>query len=342
MNPRTYWPTTAWQSAPPEAMGMDSQKLSALDPLIQAQYSNLNGLMIVHKGYVVFEKYYHRSRPENAGHVASVTKSVTSALVGIALQAGYLKSLEQKVLDFFPEFTPGPAERQKREITLRHLLTMTAPYPYKDWNEPLDRLRRQPDWVRFTLEMLGQGGRIGEFKYSTSGAHLLSAILTRATGKCAREFANEHLFRPLGMRELQDNPQQTFGLEDVFGDNLSGWVHDPAGNSTGGWGLTLTLQDMARFGFLYLNGGLWEDRQIIPQSWVEESTAMTKHKYGYLWWLGEEDGVFIHMAMGDGGNMICCIPEKDLVVAIASKIIFKPRDRMPLIKQHILPAVLDS
>ncbi|MNI50387.1 Beta-lactamase [compost metagenome] len=187
---------------------------------------------------------------------------------------------------------------------------------------------------------MGQKGRPGVFQYCTSGTHLLSAIITRATGQSAREFANERLFGPIGMKIIPDYPMKSFGLEDVFGKNLKGWIQDPNGNSTGGWGLTLAPRDMARFGFLYLNGGIWEDKQIISTMWIEESIAMNANKYGYLWWLDEEDGIFAYLAMGHGGNAIVCIPEKDLIVTIVSTIASKPRDIWPLIKKCIIPAVV--
>ena len=139
----------------------------------------------------------------------------------------------------------------------------------------------QPDWVNYTLDILGQKGSIGPFKYSTAGAHLLSAIITRSTGQSAREYANEHLFKPLGMREIPDYTMEAFGFDDLFGKNVKGWVNDPNGYSTGGWGLTLTPRDMARFGFLYLNHGMWDNNQIISQTWVQESTAMNPNNYGY-------------------------------------------------------------
>ncbi len=336
---RDYWPTTEWRSATPETMGMDSAILKGLDSVIKSQYRNLLGILIVRKGYVVFEKYFHHSTPKQAHNVASVTKSITSALVGIAINGGYIRSVDEKVLDFFPEYDPGVEGGLKHEITLRHLLTMTAPYPFPIFHEPLDRLRRQPDWVRFSLDMLGKGGRPGSFKYSTAGVHLLSAILTRTTGQCARAFANEHLFRPTGMREIPHIEKQSFEFKDIFGPDVSGWLHDPDGNTSGGFGLTLTIQDMARFGFLYINKGQWDGRQVVSRAWIEESTAMNKNKYGYLWWLGDEDGVFAFLAKGDGGNMICCVPEKDLVVATASTIVRKPRDRWELVKNYILSAV---
>lgn len=345
---RNYCKASEWQNADPQAVGMDPQKLLELETMIMSQYKNINGMVIVRKGNVVFERYYNGYGPDDTFHVASVTKSIISALIGISIDKGYIKSADQKVLDFFPEYVSSPADIQKRAITLRHLLTMTAPYSFKNGNEPLDRLCRQPDWVKYTLDGLGQNGKIGNFKYSTAGAHLLSAIITRATGKCACEFANEYLFRPIGMKEIPDYEMKAFGFEELFGKNMRGWVKDPKCNSTGGWGLTLTPRDMARFGFLYLNGGVWNDNNIISMPWINESTAinerkhvMNSYKYGYLWWLREEDGVFAYLAIGDGGNIICCIPEKDLVVAIASKIITKPRDRWQLIKKSILPSIID-
>lgn len=338
---RNYWPTTDWQAANPATLGMNAEKLAALEPVIKSEYNNINGIVVVRNGYIAYERYYNGFGPEDAQHVASVTKSIISALIGIAIDAGYIKSADQKVLEFFPAYVVDAADRQKREITLRHLLNMTVPFPFEDWQEPLDKLCMQQDWVKYTLDILGQNGRIGDFKYSTAGAHLLSAIITRSTETNARAFANERLFKPTGMREIPDFKMQSFGFEDLFGKSVRGWVQDPNGNSTGGWGLTLTPRDMARFGFLYLNHGVWDTRQIISKKWIEESTAMNPYHYGYLWWLIEEEGIQAYAAMGDGGNVICCIPEKDLVVAIASAFIMNPRDRWTFIKEGIIPAVTD-
>ncbi|MEQ8187289.1 MAG: serine hydrolase [Candidatus Eremiobacterota bacterium] len=346
---RNYWPTIEWQALEPADLSMDSKKLSELEPVIKSDYSNINAIIVVRNGYIAYERYYNGYGPDDTHHVASVTKSIISALIGIAIDGGYIKHIDQKVLDFFPEYVPDGADRQKREITIRHLLTMTAPYPFEDWHEPLDRLCMQSDWVKYTLDMLGRKGIIGTFKYCTAGAHLLSAIITRTTGKSAREFANERLFKPAGMKEIPDHEMNSFDFDDLFGKNVKGWVKDPNGNSTGGWGLTLVPRDMARFGFLYLNRGIRDNNQIISGTWIDESTGPhsttlinnSTAKYGYLWWLHEEEGVFAYLARGDGGNIICCIPGKDLVVAIASEFIMNPRDRWTLIKEYIIPAVIE-
>lgn len=346
MNPpainRDYWPTHKWQVSPPLSAGLNPKKLTALEQLVNSQYRNINGIVIVRNGYIVFERYYNGYGPLDTHNVASVTKSFTSALIGIALDKGYIKSVDQPVLSFFPQYVSDADDVLKHAITLRHLLTMTAPFAWKTGGtgrfEPLDRLRRQRDWVTYILNLIGQNGQLGRFQYCTAGPHLLSAILTQTTGKCAREFANEHLFRPIGINEIPDHKMNAFTLDDVFGKNVTGWIKDPNGNTTGGWGLNITLRDMARFGFLYLNHGVWAGKQVISKAWLDESTAMNPNKYGYLWWLTKTP-VFAYSALGAGGNVICCIPEKDLVVVIASKIVGKPRDRWLLFEKCILPAI---
>jgi CubicO group peptidase (beta-lactamase class C family) len=221
---------------------------------------------------------------------------------------------------------------------------MTAPFAWKTNNklrfEPLDRLRRQRDWVNFTLNIMSEGGPLGRFQYCTASPHLLSAIITRTTKMSAREFANQNLFRPVGMKEIADYEMKSCGLDEVF-LNIKGWIKDPINVTVGGWGLTITPRDMARFGFLYLNGGVWEDKQVISKAWIEESTAMNPNKYGYLWWLRDENGISAFSALGSGGNVICCIPQKDLVVAIASKVTGKPYDPWTLFEDFILPAIKD-
>ena len=331
--------TINWHMVKPKSIYMNSEKLSKLEHTVKSDYNNINGIVIIRNGHLAYEKYFNGKGPDDCHHVASVTKSVLSALIGIAIDKGYIKSVEEKVVDFFPKYI-SDADKQKQQITIRHLLTMTVPYPFEDWHEPLDVLCQQQEWIKYTLDIMGENGDLGSFKYSTAGAHLLSAILTQRTGKSARAFANEHLFTPLGMKEIPDYQMNAYGFDDLFGKNVKGWVHDPNGHSTGGWGLTLTTRDMARFGCLYLNKGIWDDNRVLSETWIRESTEMNHNNYGYLWWLRQEDGLSTYSAMGDGGNMICCIPKLNMVVAISSEFIMNPRDRWPLMKEYIIQAVL--
>ncbi|MFJ7979684.1 serine hydrolase domain-containing protein [Lysinibacillus xylanilyticus] len=331
--------TINWHTVKPESIYMNNEKLSMLEHTIKSDYNNINGIVIIRNGNLAYEKYFNGKSPDDCHHIASVTKSVLSALIGIAIDKGYIKSIEEKVLDFFTKYI-SDANKQKQQITIRHLLTMTVPYPFEDWHEPLDILCQQQDWIKYTLDIIGENGELGAFKYSTAGAHLLSAILTESTGKSARAFANEHLFTPLGMKEIPDYKMNTYGFDDLFGKNVKGWVHDPNGHSTGGWGLTLSTRDMARFGYLYLNNGVWDHKRVLSETWIRDSTEMNSNNYGYLWWLRQEDGLSTYSAIGDGGNMICCIPKMNMVVAISSEFIVNPRDRWSLIKEYIIPAVI--
>lgn len=333
--------TINWQAVKPESIYMNNEKLAKLEQTIKSDYHNINGLIIIKDGHLAYEKYFNGKGPDHCHHVASVTKSVLSALIGIAIDKGYINSVEEKVMDFFPEYMYA-SNQQKQQITIRHLLSMTVPYPFEDWHEPLDKLCQQQDWIKYTLDFMGANGDLGAFKYSTAGAHVLSAILTKSTGKSARAFANEHLFTPLGMKEIPNYQMNAYGFDDLFGKNVKGWVHDPNGHSTGGWGLTLTTRDMARFGYLYINNGMWNNNRVLSETWIRESTEMNQHNYGYLWWLCQDDGLFTYSAIGDGGNMICCIPKLNIVVAISSEFIMNPRDRWPLMKAYIIPAVINN
>lgn len=306
-----------------------------LEKLIAKKYENIAGIVALKDGNTVYENYFNGYKREDTLHVASVTKSILSALIGIAIDKGFIESVNQKVLDFFPEYDSILQDKKKQEVTLKHLLTMTAPYIYKI--EPFKELCLSSDWAKYALDLLGGKDECGTFKYSTAGAHLLSVILTKATGKTAREFANEYLFEPIGMKQLPNYEMTAENYMDFFnGRNVFGWVSDLKGYSTGGWGVTLSASDMARFGELYLNHGKWNGRQIISKEWIEESLHDNSNHYGYLWWLFKEDE-FAYCAMGDGGNVIHCLPERNMVVAIASKFMLKPKDRMKLIKNYILP-----
>jgi len=339
---RNYWPTQGWQTADPASVGMAPELPSMLGEEVEARFSSVNGLLVVKNGYLVFERYYNGFDEDDVHLLFSVTKSFTSALIGIAIDKGYIKGVEQKVLDFFPEFPANDA--LKRQLTVKHLLTMTSGFQWRGGRrgyEPIDRVRRQKDWVAFILSLPIRERMIGRFQYNSTSSHLLSAIVTRATGKCAREFANEHLFRPIGIDEILPDTQNTFDENGVFKDKTIGWPSDPQGHSLGGWGLALKPHDMARFGFLYLNGGEWDGRQIVSRQWIEESVTPHVLDYGYQWWLRDVRGIFVYSAAGRGGHHIFCVPEKDLVVAVASQPVSRWRDRWLLMEDLVIPAVMN-
>lgn len=307
--------------------------------VITEEYNNICGIVILKDEAVVYRQAFKGYDMETPLHVASLTKSILSALVGIAVGQGYIQSIDQKVMSFFPDYQFKGQRGNREEATIKDLLNMTIPYSFADNQEPLEAFSMSQDWIRFALERIDQNGKLGAFKYSTEGAHLLSAILTRAVGKSTCEFANEALFEPIGMSKIEARllTAAELSFDTLFGKDLRGWANDPQGITTGGWGLTLTPEDMARFGLLYLNQGSWKGRQIIPKGWIAASSTPNRNHYAYLWWQLVFGNTPAFAAMGDGGNIICCIPQKRLVIAIASSFMITPKDRCSLIGQHILP-----
>lgn len=320
---------------------MKQQKIKEMENVISRDYSNIAGMVVMKDGKAVYENYFNGYSADSRIHVFSVTKSILSILFGIALDQGCIKSLDQKVLEFFPEYTVKRGEKTIQSITIRDMLTMTAPYKYK--LNPYTKYFKSMDWVKFSLDLLGGKGHIGEFRYAPIvGPDILSGILVEATGQSVFDFAKENLFAPLGI--VVEKTVNFHSKEEQMAfykaTDVSGWVADPTGVNTAGWGLTLSPMDMAKIGQLFLNGGIWNGNRIVSEKWITESTSEQSRweqrnlPYGYLWWLGEDKG---YAAMGDGGNIIYVSPEKAMVVAIAS--LFQPRakDRITFIKKYVEP-----
>jgi len=321
---------------------MNQAETIELEDIINRDYTNIAGVIILKKDKVIYEHYFNECTARNTIHVASVTKSIFSALIGIAIGKGYIGNLDQKVLDFFPDYPIRRGEKTIQNVTIRNLLTMTAPYKYK--SEPYVKVFSGDNWINAGLDLLGGKGKIGDFKYSPIvGTHILSGILVKATGQSVLDFAAENLFSPLSIKVEQNivlhNKEEHFAF--LMDKNASGWVVDPKGINTAGWGLTLTPMDMAKIGQCYLNKGMWKDKQIIPTCWVEESTKVHsqwgKLSYGYLWWIIDEKE-YIYGAFGDGGNVIYVNTKKKMVVSIASFFMPRAKDRIELIQKYIEPS----
>ena len=323
-------------------MKMNTDTALLLDETIRKEFDNIAGMAVVKNDVVVYERCFNGYTAEDPVHVASVTKSIISALIGIAIDQGRINSTAQKVLDFFPEYEVKRGEQTLQNVTIEQLLTMTAPYKYK--SEPYTRVYGSGDWTKAALDLLGgKGGGNGAFTYSTVGTHILSGILERSTGQPVRDYAAAHLFAPLGIKApppaaIRSKDEYFAFLKDK---EVCGWVVDPTGTNTGGWGLALTLRDMVQIGRLYLNNGVWNGTQIVSPEWIAESTREHSRRgtqaYGYLWWVIEEGDCSGYAALGDGGNVIFAAPRHKMAVIIASR--FKPRakDRMEWIIRYLLP-----
>lgn len=252
----------------------DSEKEMLLEKKIKEDCGNIAGIVVLRDGITQYEKYFNGCTPYSKIHVYSVTKSILSALMGIAAGNGQIKSIHQKVLDFFPEYSAKRGDHTIQSITLEHLLTMTAPYKYGPF-PPYVKYFTSQNRVNFTLDLLGGKGDKGTFRYAPLiGPDLLSGILIKATGQSVLDFAEENLFSPLGIKIRGHLAFRNEKEQMDFNNSISsdGWAVDPAGVNAGGWGLTLSPADMAKIGQLYLNGGIWNGRQIVPSEWIDQST----------------------------------------------------------------------
>ena len=316
---------------------MNENQLKHLDEIIKKEYSNIMGIMISREGDLVYEQYFNEFSDSDSIHIASVTKSIVSLLIGIAIDQELIGSVDDYVLDYFPDYILKRGEKKIREVKIKHLLTMTAPYKYR--SEPYTKVYSSMDWTKSALDLLGGKGAIGEYKYSTVGMQILSGILVKATGQSVQSFARQNLFNPLGIQTpeskmLEDKESHIAFLRAKKSD---GWISDPNGVHTAGWGIALNVGDLHKVGEMCLCEGMYKNKRIVSDKWLKESTKAysqwEKYSYGYLWWLVNEG----YAAIGDGGNVIFVCHSKKVIISIISS--FKPqaKDRIELINNYVLP-----
>jgi len=266
-------------------------------------------LLVQRNGVLVAEEYFHGFTPDSLHDVRSVTKSVISLLVGIAIQEGFIPSVNEPIGTWLAPVVDSIRE-EVAGITLRSFLMMSSGL---DWHE-LDRGSSYSEWwasddmVQHVVDLpiVHQPG--ARFIYNTGASHLLSVILTEATGMPTLDFARQYLFDPM----------------DFSG---ASWLQENRGYYTGGMGLRITARDMMKIGQMFLDGGLYEGTRIVPSDWVSESTAPRLDTrdavpfgpaYGYLWWVGEGGGRDFYFANGYGGQFILVDPDLELVIVAQS------------------------
>ncbi len=317
------WPTRGWKERNPEDVGLDSELVAAMIEEIDHSGLDYDGLVVVHKGVIAVERYYYIYEERTLHETYSVTKSVMSALVGIALQQGCIDSIEDPVLAYFTDREFLNTDDQKELITIKDFLTMSSGLAY----DP-DKMYASPDWAQYTLDepLIYPPGE--SWFYSNGGPQVLSALISQACEMDTLEFADQYLFKPLGITNYR-------------------WEKNMEGNLNGSWGLELTPRDMAKFGYLYLHDGIWDGEQILPPDWVELSSHRY-HKvpdplepwdlyYGFLWWI-HGDGFYA--AHGYKGQFIYLAPEQDLVVVITANLADKDFvEPQKLIWDYLFPDV---
>lgn len=297
---QAYWPTQGWRTAPPEAHGFDSAKLAEGLQLMRQKGLDIHSFLMVHNGYVVVDAYFYPYDGQTVHEVASVSKSLMTTLIGIAIDQGKLK-LDDPMLSFFPDRRIANRDALKEKITVRHLASMSSGLDCTSAGDEqtLAEMRPTQDWVQFALDRRVRWEPGTHFVYCSPAIHLLSPILQKATGMTALEFAKQYLFGPLGIREVL-------------------WLTDPQGYNRGSEGAYLKPQDMAKLGYLWLNKGVWEGKQVVSKQWVEDSVKVQMKlgegdDYGYGWWVATDQPA-AYNAIGRGGQRIIVVPGWNLII----------------------------
>ena len=372
---QSAWPTKSWPSASPEAVGLDPKVLDAFDADIAAgKYGLVDSMLVIRHGKIAYERAYKHDYDRVYGKEArtpgplnahewsgpynyfnpwwhpfyrrgdlhtmqSVSKTVTSVVIGIATMRHEFPSLDTPVLKFFDVAKVANVDDRKRRMTLKHVLTMTTgldwneDLPYADPNNASSVMEASFDWVKFTIDrpMAQEPG--STFKYSSGATQLLSHVFQAATGKDIEEYAARNLFAPLGISRYY-------------------WKRSPTGLADTEGGLYLAPRDLAKIASLYLKGGVWEGKAIVSADWVKASLTPSVSvsdagvKYGYKWWLypyGKE-GRLAFGGSGFGGQRPLVLPELDLVMVFTGWNILpdKPSLSPRVAIDRVLEAVVDS
>ncbi|WP_350342971.1 serine hydrolase [Proteinivorax tanatarense] len=314
------------EKAEPRDVGMDEEKLYNMVHNLHFNDFDVESIVILKDDYEVLE--YYRGR-YNDYHQKSVTKSITATLMGIAIEEGYIDGVDQKIIDFFPEVEDMEVDANLEKVTIEHLLTMTAGFQWNEHDVPYSLPSNDytakcesdnPISYILTKPIEEEPGQ--NWCYNSGQSHLLSIIIERATGMDTMSFAEEKLFAPLEINSV----------------NVS-WRSDKQGYQYGGSRIRMHTKDLAKIGYLYLNDGVYNGKQILSSQWVEEATSIKANtpSYGYQFWIYSYEEYEVITASGSGGQALYIVPELDMVVAINS--FLKGSDQVPY---SILTTIVDS
>ncbi len=350
------WPTEHWPVSAPEAQGLDGAPLAVLSDSIRAGvFGHVDRMVVVRNGFLVlserypqdyheisrgfrspigcgvdacadstelhqynyvhpdFHPYYHG---RDVHSLQSVTKSVTSALIGIAIGRGEIAGVDTPLLDFFGDYNLSRVDSRLRSATLDDLLTMRTGIEWHENDRPLDetnttlQLEFSDDWIQFTLDQPMDAAPGEKWVYNSGGSHLMSGIIKRATGRYVDEYAQSHLFGPLGIGDFH-------------------WKQTPTRYPDTEGGLYLEAEQLAKIGLLYLRDGMWDGARILPEGWVRASTARHVDRvgiadwgYGYQWWRLDQGATEVWAGLGFGGQFLLVLPQHDLIGVVNSWNVF--------------------
>jgi CubicO group peptidase (beta-lactamase class C family) len=313
----TPLPGGDWEVSTPAEEGLDPMLVAEMY-YNAAELETIYSLLVIKNGYLIAEDYFNEGSVDQKDRLQSVTKSYTSALVGIALDQGYLSSVDQKMMDFFPELADQITDPRKEQIIIREMLQMRAGYPWEEtdpafWDGLLSGY--YPPLIE-EFPLVADPGT--EFNYSNLSSNWLGIIVDRATGMNLKAYAEENLFLPLGIEAGE-------------------WGTDAEGHNNGCGDLHFTARDAAKFGLLYLNEGEYEGNQIVPADWVHDSLqryseninvsggfppnwglSISDIGYGYQWWSARAGDHLYNLAWGHGGQQIVLLDEFDMVIVVTA------------------------
>jgi CubicO group peptidase (beta-lactamase class C family) len=326
-----YWPTAQWRVSTPEEQGMDSLVLNNILYDIDNLGMAIHSVIVVRNGYIVMENYTGYYTQSMLHTIQSCTKSVISALIGIAIGMGFIDNVSQRVIDFFPNITIENMDSRKESITIENCLTMTmgidwheTDIPYSDPLNDLFAMYRSNNMWKYVLDRPMEQEPGVDWAYNSGGVELLGGILESATGYRVTDFAREFLFEPIGI------------------DGFDWWQVPASGQYGVSGGLYLTPHDMARFGYLFLNNGTWNGSQVISSEWIKYSTMKYYdtgwYGYGYLWWTIPNSSIY--EATGHYEQKIYVIPEHDIVVVFTGDV--QDQDYHPtdyFVINYVLPSL---
>ena len=292
-----------WPVSSAAEQGLSQDVLSQLDSHVRKQLPHLRSLLIARHGRLVFENYYGDATRDTLHNMQSMTKSVSSALVGIALRKGLIKSLDTRVTSYFPEYRDVIRDDRMSAVTIRHLLSMSS--GIDEASLSFDKAFADPVREVLGWRLLFEPGH--GFKYSSAGAHLLGGVLRAVSGQSVLEFARAELFGPLGIGEVV-------------------WYADGTGLQSGGMSALWRSRDMLKLGELYLRQGRWQRQVLIPAEYAADSVTVHNSgdfygahvQYGYMWWIKTISGHRAFWAAGYGGQYLLVLPDVDMVVLCTS------------------------
>ncbi len=313
---RLYWPTEGWESASLEDHNVNPVKMDLADQFAEND-SLARALLVIKDGYLVFESYYGEGGMDQSTDLWSVTKSYTSAVLGLLMDNGTIQSTSQLMADLMPAYP------EFNKITLHHVLTQTTGLYWKEEGATWVNWVFSDDWVAHALSLESVRDPGEAFFYSSANSQFLTSLVYYKSGIKPGTLAKEQLFEPMGIVfDTLDNTIVYSNWNDYQTPMYQTWRQDTRGIEISSFGLYMTARDMAKFGFLYLNRGEWDNQTILSEDWVRTSTKdhitniYGRYSYGYQWYITMVGGQPAFLASGFGGQIIGVVPSLDLVVVL--------------------------